>query len=63
MLQWVLCGFWLVIVMIGIVKLRVGTEMSGLKACKALASTYRLGHSLDGCLKFRSSRRSRRVQS
>ena len=34
------------------VKLGVWTEMSGLKLCEALASTYRLRCSLDGCLKF-----------
>jgi len=45
------------------VKLGVRMEMSGLKSCEALASTYRLRHSLDGCLKFRRSRRSRRVWS
>jgi len=45
------------------VKLGVQTELSGLKLCEALASTYRLCHSLDGCLEFWSSRRSRRVRS
>ena len=45
------------------VKLRFWMEMSGLKSCEALASTCRLRRSLDGCLKFRRSGRSRRVQS
>ena len=45
------------------VKLRFRTEMLGPKSCEALASTCRLRHSLDGCLKFRRSRRSRRVWS
>ena len=44
------------------VKLGVWMEMSGLKSCKALASTYRLHHS-PCCLKFRSSRQSRRVHN
>jgi len=47
----------------GRVKLRVWMGMSGPKSCEALASTYRLHHSLDGCLEFQSSRWSRRVQS
>jgi len=38
-------------------------EMSGLKSCEALASTCGLRRSLDGCLKFQRSGRSRRVQS
>jgi len=46
-----------------IVKLGIRTEMSGLKLCEALASTCRLRRSLDGCLKFWRSGRSRRVQS
>jgi len=46
-----------------IVKLRIRMEMSGLKSCEALASTCRLRHSLDGCLEFWRSKRSRRVQS
>jgi len=37
--------------------------MSGPKSCKVLASTCGLRRSLDGCLKFRRSRQSRRVQS
>jgi len=37
--------------------------MSGLKLCEALASTCGLRRSLDGCLKFWRSRRSRRVRS
>jgi len=45
------------------VKLGFQTEMSGPKSCKALASTCRLRRSLDGCLKFRRSGQSRRVQS
>ena len=45
------------------VKLGVRMEMSGPKSCEALASTCRLRHSLAGCLEFRSSGRSRRVQS
>ena len=45
------------------VKLGVRTEMSGPKSCEALASTCRLRRSLDGCLEFRSSGRSRRVRS
>jgi len=45
------------------VKLGIQMEMLGLKSCKALASTCRLRHSLDGCLKFRRSRQSRRVRS
>jgi len=45
------------------VKLGIWTEMSGLKSCEALASTCRLHCSLDGCLKFRRSRQSRRVWS
>ena len=44
-------------------KLRVQMEMVGLKLCEVLATTYRLHHSLDGCLEFRSSEWSRRVQS
>jgi len=43
------------------VKLRVRTEMSGPKSCKALASTCRLCRSLAGCLEFRRSGQSRRV--
>jgi len=43
------------------VKLGIRTEMSGPKLCEALASTSRLRHSLDGCLEFRKSGRSRRV--
>ena len=46
-----------------VVKLGVQTEMSGPKLCKALASTCRLHHSLDGCLRFRRSGWSRRVWS
>jgi len=45
------------------VKLGIWTEMSGPKSCEALASTYRLCRSLDGCLEFWRSGRSRRVQS
>ena len=45
------------------VKLGIRTEMSGPKSCEALASTCRLRRSLDGCLKFWRSGRSRRVQS
>ena len=45
------------------VKLGIWTETSGPKSCKALASTCRLRRSLAGCLKFRRSRRSRRVWS
>jgi len=45
------------------VKLRIQTEMSGLKSCEVLASTCRLRCSLDGCLEFWRSERSRRVQS
>jgi len=45
------------------VKLRIWTEMSGPKLCEVLASTCRLRRSLDGCLKFWRSGRSRRVQS
>jgi len=37
--------------------------MSGLKLCKALASTCGLRRSLDGCLEFRRSGQSRRVWS
>ena len=37
--------------------------MSGPKLCKVLASTCRLCHSLDGCLKFQRSIWSRRVWS
>jgi len=37
--------------------------MLGPKLCEALASTYRLCRSLDGCLEFWRSRQSRRVQS
>ena len=37
---------------VGCVKLGIWMEISGLKSCKALASTYRLRRSLDGCLKF-----------
>jgi len=37
--------------------------MSGPKLCKALASTCRLRRSLDGCLEFWRSGRSRRVWS
>jgi len=45
------------------VKLGIRMEMSGPKSCEALASTCRLHRSLDGCLKFRRSGWSRRVQS
>ena len=45
------------------VKLGIWMEMSGLKLCKALASTCGLHRSLDGCLKFRKSGQSRRVWS
>jgi len=45
------------------VKLRIWMEMSGLKLCEALASTCGLHRSLDGCLKFWRSGRSRRVWS
>jgi len=45
------------------VKLGIRTEMLGPKLCKALASTYGLRRSLDGCLEFRRSGRNRRVQS
>jgi len=45
------------------VKLRIWTEMSGPKSCAVLASTCRLCHSLDGCLEFWRSGRSRRVWS
>ena len=45
------------------VKLGVQTETSGLKSCKALASTCRLRRSLAGCLEFRRSGQSRRVGS
>jgi len=38
-------------------------EMLGSKSCQALASTYRLHRSLDGCLEFWRSGRSRRVRS
>ena len=38
-------------------------EMLGPKSCEVLASTCRLRCSLDGCLKFQRSRRSRRVRS
>ena len=44
------------------VKLGVRTEMSGPKSCEALASTCRLRRSLAGCLEFRRSVWSRRVQ-
>jgi len=43
------------------VKLRIQTDMLGLKSCEALASTCRLRRSLGGCL-WRSGR-SRRVWS
>jgi len=46
-----------------IVKLGVQTEMSGPKSCEALALTCRLRRSLAGCLEFRRSGRSRRVQN
>jgi len=49
--------------MCGGVKLGIRTEMLGPKSCEALASTCRLCHSLDGCLKFRRSGWSRRVRS
>ena len=45
------------------VKLGIRTEMSGPKSWEALASTCRLRRSLDGCLEFWRSGRSRRVQS
>jgi len=45
------------------VKLGIRTETSGPKSCEALASTCRLRCSLDGCLKFWRSGRSRRVRS
>jgi len=45
------------------VKLGIWTEMSGPKSCEALASTCGLRRSLDGCLEFWRSGRSRRVQS
>jgi len=45
------------------VKFRVRTEMSGPKLCEALASTCRLRRSLAGCLEFRRSGQSRRVQN
>jgi len=38
-------------------------EMLGPKSCKVLASTCGLHRSLDGCLEFRRSGRSRRVWS
>ena len=46
-----------------VVKLRIRTEMSGPKSCEALASTCGLHRSLDGCLEFWRSGRSRRVRS
>jgi len=45
------------------VKLGVRMEMSGPKSCETLASTCRLRRSLDGCLKFWRSGRSRSVRN